>query len=409
MSESASPGDTILLHSARQLLTLIGPAGPRRGPEMQDLAIIPDGSLLIRNGVIEDVGPTRRLANLVRAKRARTIDVTGRVVLPAFVDPDAPLVTQALSSAQRARLEKNAAPSESLRVMSRRRMEMRAGAMIQALASYGVLVTGSSTVSADDPRNVLRILTVYKALQSSPLRIRPVLTWPPGGSHATPGTGDNTAEWLNTVRARDLAPVVEFAAGSGDTGAMRNTARIAMQRAFAVRVRTVGALDEETVELARASGAIAVHASPASAPSRLRELADVNCVFVAGSPELIGCDPGATGKFNSAIDAGLPVAIASAFRSGVPASLNAQFNLHLACSRLQLTPEQAITAATHNAASALGFADSAGSLAPGRPADLVVMDVPDFRELILRAGHHDVLMVMRAGRVIYRRAALTLD
>ena len=82
---NASAGELILLHSARQLLTLHGSTAPRRGPDMRNLAIIPDGAVLIRNGVIEDVGPTRRVANLVRAKRAREMDATGRIVLPAFV------------------------------------------------------------------------------------------------------------------------------------------------------------------------------------------------------------------------------------------------------------------------------------------------------------------------------------
>jgi imidazolonepropionase len=86
-----------------------------------------------------------------------------------------------------------------------------------------------------------------------------------------------------------------------------------------------------------------------------------------------------------------------------------QFILHLACSRLKLTPEEAITAATHNAAVALRFDDAAGSLAPRRRADLIVMDVADYRDLTTRAGHHDVLIVMRGGRTIYRRPSLVLE
>jgi imidazolonepropionase len=50
-----------------------------------------------------------------------------------------------------------------------------------------------------------------------------------------------------------------------------------------------------------------------------------------------------------------------------------------------------------------------GSLEPGKQADLILMDVPDYRELPRRAGHHDVHLVMRAGRVVYRTAALNLD
>jgi len=211
---NAAAGDLILLHSARQLITLHGSPGLRTGPEMRNLAIIPDGAVLIRNGVIEDVGPTRRVANLLRAKRARELDATGRIVLPAFVDSDALLVTQALSAGQKVRMEKSAESSpvvESLRVMSKRRMEMRSTAMAHALASYGVLTTGSSTSSADDPRNVNRILTVHKTLEGAPLRIRSVLAWPAGGLRPSADQETDLGEWLNTIRApscRMLSPNV---------------------------------------------------------------------------------------------------------------------------------------------------------------------------------------------------------
>lgn len=409
VSESAHNGEAILLHSARQLLTLRGPAGPRRGPEMQDLGLIPDGAVLIRDGVVEDIGPTRRVANLVRSRRAREIDATGHVVLPAFVDPDAPLVTQALSSGQRAWVEKGGPATEPLRVMSRRRMEMRSATMAQTLASYGVLVTGSSTGSAEDLKNAMRILGVQKEMQGTPVRIQSVLAWPGGRHDNSEHSEKNLLDWLNAIRTRDLASIVEFTTSASDFNRLRAAAQVAMQRGFAVRFSVGGALDPATVELALACGAVAVHGLPAQANSALSELARANCVFVVPCADLMDYDPGRTNVARAAIDSGLPVAIASAFRTGVPASLNMQFNLYLACARLGLTPEQAITAATFNAASALRLAGSAGLLAPGLPADLVMMDVPDYRELILHAGHHDVLTVMRAGRAIYRRAPLTAD
>jgi len=410
---NASAGEVILLHSARQLLTLHGSAAARRGPDMRNLAIVPDGALLIRNGVIEDVGPTRRVANLMRAKRAREVDATGRIVLPAFVDPDAPLVTQALSAGQKARIEKNAAGengsnAESLRVVSKRRMEMRSAAMAHALASYGVLTTGSSTGSVDDPKNVSRILAVHKTLEGAPLRIRSVLAWPARGMRGSADEDGELGEWLNTIRARELASVVEFIADGRDADGLRRAAQLSMQRGFAVRFRSRGEIDRETVELALACGAIAVHWSPISAHSLPGELAS-NCVFVAPGSELVEYDSHDGHAVRAAVDSGIALALSSAFRSGATGSLNMQFILHLACSRLKLTPEEAITASTHNAAAALRLADSAGSLAPGRRADLIIMDVPDYRDLMTRAGHHDVMSVMRAGRIIFRRPSLTLD
>ena len=60
----------ILIRGARQLLTLRGSAGPRRGADLRNLAIIPDGAVLIVDGRIHDVGPSRRLENLAVARQA---------------------------------------------------------------------------------------------------------------------------------------------------------------------------------------------------------------------------------------------------------------------------------------------------------------------------------------------------
>ena len=67
------------------MVTMRGSRGPRRGTQLCDLGVIVDGSLLIRDGVIEEVGPTRRLENLAAARGAIEINATGRVVMPGFV------------------------------------------------------------------------------------------------------------------------------------------------------------------------------------------------------------------------------------------------------------------------------------------------------------------------------------
>lgn len=59
-----------MIRSARQLVTLRGPQGPRRGLAMGELAIISDGALLLRDGLIQEVGPTRRVENLAAARGA---------------------------------------------------------------------------------------------------------------------------------------------------------------------------------------------------------------------------------------------------------------------------------------------------------------------------------------------------
>ena len=74
---------SILIRGARQLLTLQGPSGPRRGEALGSVGLIEDGSVLIVNGLISNIGPTRRVENLAEARAADEINAAGRVVMPA--------------------------------------------------------------------------------------------------------------------------------------------------------------------------------------------------------------------------------------------------------------------------------------------------------------------------------------
>jgi imidazolonepropionase len=80
-----------------------------------------------------------------------------------------------------------------------------------------------------------------------------------------------------------------------------------------------------------------------------------------------------------------------------------QFILSLACTAMRMTPAEAISAATLNAAYALRRADRLGSLEPGKQADLIVMDLPDYREIPYYFAVNHCVMNVKRGRIIYRR------
>jgi imidazolonepropionase len=73
--------------------------------------------------------------------------------------------------------------------------------------------------------------------------------------------------------------------------------------------------------------------------------------------------------------------------------------ISLACRFLGLTPAQAITASTINAAHAIRRADTIGSLETGKQADLLILGVPDYRHLGYRFGSNLVRQVVKRGRV----------
>ena len=89
-SETAPMQGMTLVRGAHQLLTLRGPAGPRRGAALRDLGLIEDGAVLIRNGKILEAGPSRRLENLKVARGAHEINAAGRRCGSADVCPGGP-------------------------------------------------------------------------------------------------------------------------------------------------------------------------------------------------------------------------------------------------------------------------------------------------------------------------------
>lgn len=100
------------------------------------------------------------------------------------------------------------------------------------------------------------------------------------------------------------------------------------------------------------------------------------------------------------LEAGATLAIASDFNPGTSPVLSMPEVIATACSLYGLTPLEALQAATANAATALGLPDARGTLAPGRPADLLIVDGDAFRHVPYRPGHNPVRHAFANGRRI---------
>jgi imidazolonepropionase len=362
---------------------------------MQDLNIVPDGSVLIRGGVIEEVGSTRRIENLAPARQAHEIDAAGKVVMPAFVDPDT-----ALAAPGPVRFGEP--PEHDISRMSWRRLESRASGAAADLARYGVLTAGAHTLAAADLQNTARALRLHQRLQSKPLRIRSVFSPRPD---ARPEQLRNlTDAWMPAIFNRRLASLCEIPDAPAST--QTTLAAAAAAAGFSIRFRLPETSPANTCQLAWAAGAISLVGGVPDVSAVTRNLALAGCVTVETGTRILA---GRASSARRAIDEGTPLALASGYREDLASSMNPQFLLYLAGDALGMTPEEAIVAATYNAACSLRLAHATGSVEPGKSADLCLMDVDDYRELARRAGHHDVSLVMRAGKVVYRRAGLALD
>jgi imidazolonepropionase len=115
------------------------------------------------------------------------------------------------------------------------------------------------------------------------------------------------------------------------------------------------------------------------------------------------------GRVGSAIvelaEKGTPLAIASGYDENDMPVLSMQAAISLAVLNLGLTTEQAISAATINAAWAAGLAHTTGTLEVGKRADMLVLNLPDYRELPRRFGTNHVGMAIRDGKIAFNRTS----
>ena len=152
------------------MLTLRGPKGPRRVPLSRNW-IIHDGSLLVRDGVLQEVGPTRRVENLALARNAVEISAGGHMVMPGFVDSHTHLIFP--SVARGPSDSALAAGARTLRSTTGMRLETRARLHLEAMARHGTTTVEVKTGCGPDPSAEMKILRVLASLKQKPLDIVP--------------------------------------------------------------------------------------------------------------------------------------------------------------------------------------------------------------------------------------------
>jgi imidazolonepropionase len=229
--------------------------------------------------------------------------------------------------------------------------------------------------------------------------------------------------WLPAVRTKKLSSVVEITIGRRrSTGEpsdeedpaienplLRTLAVGATGLGYAIRLYSAARLEPFHLQLALSAGAIAIVAPNDSLRAFTGPLGAIGCVRVIPATEGFEDGSDAAQDIRRAIGDGAAIAISSSYRPNGPLSFNMQYLLYLAVHHLGMSAEEAIIATTWNPACSLRLSHVVSSLEPGKQADLLVMEVPDYHELPRRAGHHDASLVMKKGRIVFRSAPLILD
>ncbi len=377
----------LLIRGAKQLLTLRGPSGVRRGAALDNLGIIEDGSVLIRDGLIAQVGSTRRIENLKEVRGAAEIAVDGAIIMPGFVDADIQLS-----------LEHSNVPGKRKRIADFYNESLL---LMRSCLQHGTLTAQVKAVAPDcDVPAGLGLLRQLAQIGNHPIGM--LRSWRIDDRSGRGSTvSDEVASAVPLLIKRKLAQRLEVAPETGRAARERAWAAAA-DAGVGINLLWAGGPVENLASYLAGVGLQSVIASHDLTAAE-SEVLSQSPVPVIVAPAHSITENKSRDSLRQVVDNGAPIALCSGYDALAMPVFNMQAAIALAVLRLKLTTEQAITAATINAAHAVGLEDTVGSLEPGKRADLLVMNLSDYREIPRRFGVNHVGMAIREGKVVFNR------
>jgi imidazolonepropionase len=416
----------LLLRNIAQIVTLRGGPVPRVGSSMSELGIIENGALLIHGDRIVWVGPTKDIPVREPGTRYQTLDGVGLdlLALPGFVDSH----THPIFAGNRVE-------EYDLRIQGKSCQEIAAsgdgiGSSVEQLRSATInqlldkaeryfrhfLSHGTTTIEAksgyglrlDDEIKILQVLAALRGRNR--LEIVPTFL----GAHAVPAEFANSREEYirNIVEVMIPRVAQEGLAQFCDVFCEDGFFTIDEARAILLAARDSGlGLRIHADGLGHSGGAKLAAELRASSADHLQWISDSDIEALRNAGTVATLLPGTAfnlGMMQYAparklISAGVPVALATDFNPGSCFTMNMQLILAFACTQMRMTPAEAITAATVNGAYSLGLADRLGTLEVGKQADIVLMDVPDYRELPYFFGVNHCVVTIKKGNIVINR------
>lgn len=416
--------DLLIIHAA-ELVTLRGPERARSKGEMSDLSIVTDGAVAVSDGVIVDVGKTGSILRDHDATGVHRIDASDKVVMPGFVDPHTHLVFAGsrefeleLKTRGKTYLEILREGGGIYRTVADTRAATRDELMRQSAQRLrSMLSHGSTTIEVKsgyglDREVELRILDVVRKLDEKyPADLVPTFM----GAHAVaPEFSGRPDEYVDFVVSEVMPEVAKAkAAEFCDVFCEKGVFEVHQARRVLMAGKALGMTpkvhaDEVQhsggAELAAEVGAISADHLVRPSDDGIMAMArrDVVGVLLPGTPYSSMSKEYADGR--RLIDLGVPVALGTDLNPNCW-NESMQFTISLACHKMRMSPAEAITAATMNAAAAIGREKKIGSIEASKRADIVILDIRNHAQLPYRFGTNLCSTVIKHGRVVWERHA----
>ncbi|MGD0495670.1 MAG: imidazolonepropionase [Candidatus Bathyarchaeia archaeon] len=414
----------LLIVNANELVTLGGNnQKPRTGKQMLDLGIMRKGALAVKDGTIAAVGSTSEITKVYKAENV--VNANGKTVLPGFIDPHTHLVF-AGSREDEFQMRVEGAPYMEIldagggilktvretRRASVEKLVENGTETLNAMLEYGTTTVEAKSGYGLTTKDELKILEAIQRLnEMHTVDLVPTFL----GAHAVPPEFSNSPEDYVSLIISEMIPKV---AGKGlaefcDVFCERGVFTLDQARRVLVAGKNSGLkprvhADEISLlggtELAASIGAVSADHMLFSSDKGIKAMAEKGVLATLLPAAAFSLMSGRYADARKMINSGVPVALGTDFNPSCWVE-NQQLVIAFACHFMKLTPAEAITAATINAAHAVCRAGEIGSLEVGKKADIIVLDVPNHKFLGYRFGVNLVDKVIKNGRLVVDKEA----
>jgi len=415
----------LIIKNASELVTCSG-FSAKRGGEMDDLHIISDGAMVIKQGIIDEVGTTGDIEAKLKKDGTdlsgfEVIDAQHKAVLPGFVDSH----THFIFGGYRAdEFSWRLRGDSYMQIMQRGggivntvKATQQAGhnELLQAgikrldsMLSFGVTTVECKSGYGLDKDTEIKQLEVINHLEGIHyIDIVPTFL----GAHAVPENYKGREDAFVNFMMEEVMPLAaeRKLAQYGDIFCEKNVFSIDQSRRYLRRAKELGwkikLHADEIVQLGGAELAAELGATSAdhllqASDEGIRQMAATGVVatLLPGTAFSLK-EPYARGRY--IIDSGCAVALATDFNPGSCFSESIPLIFALATLHMGLTTEEAVSALTINGAAALDRADTIGSLDAGKHGDLVVLEYPSYKFIPYHIGVSTVEKVVKKGNLVF--------
>jgi len=415
------PTADLFIHSATNLVTVGGHSTrPAYGGEMSSVGLLEDGALAIYEGKIVAVGTSGEIEHSGWiGPSTLQIDAHGKLVTPGFVDPH----THALYAGSREHelsLKIKGVPyleilklgggilSTVRQTLQARDKDIKAQTMkrLKSMLGFGTTTAEVKSGYGLSLHEELRALYLIKELNDEqPIDLIPTFM----GAHAVPSdySEETYTEWvidemLPRVAKENLAEYCDVFCEPGVFTVKSSERILQAAQTYGLKLK-IHADELESAGGAELAGRLRVASAEhllKSSDEGISALAENGVIGVLLPATSFNLAKNTYARARDMIEKGMAVALATDCNPGSSPTESMPLVLTLACLYLRMSPEEALVAATINAAHAVGKADRVGSLEVGKQGDVLILDVPNLDYLPYHFGVNLVETVIKSGKLV---------